>query len=237
MYSSNKFPVAILAVALMAVLALPACGSSSSSSSATPGQTTTVASSITPAPSPTGAPSTQKANSSPSAEATAAATAASATAASATTAIQGFGATDDDWNMLHTEDTMKDPGSAYDRQPDGTDKFAVVVHSSGRVLGFEVQLPDPGIAASEAKSIVLSLLPSDAKVAYDVSVPGLPSPPCEIAQYQSATLAGVLSAPAIGDPQGLVDAVFSSASPVAYDSQHVDRISFLLGGGNDGFSC
>ena len=233
MYSSNKFPVAILAVALMVVLALTACGSSSSSSSATPGQTTTVTSSITPAPSPTGVLSTQNANSSPSAEATSA-----ATVASATTAIQGFGATDDDWNMLHTEDTMKDPGSAYDRQPDGTDKFAGVVHNSGRVLGFDVQLPDPGVAASEAKSIVLSLLPSDAKVVYDVSVPGLPSPPCEIAQYRSATLTGVLSTPAIGDPQGLVDSVFStSASPVAYDSQHVDRISFLLGGGNDAFSC
>lgn len=202
-----------IAVALVTVILMSACGGTSRPSAATP-----------PSPAPTA----------PAEKATATAVRPKAAASPTPAPLAGFGALDSDWAKGHKEDTSKVSGSGYDRQADGTDRFASVEHTSGRITGFTMQIN--GVAIAAAKDMVSVLLPADAKLIYDRVAGGpLANPQCEITEYQTATLGQVLGDPKIGDPQGYVEAIYSTSSNSngTFDAQHIDTIEVGVGIGPD----
>lgn len=154
-------------------------------------------------------------------------------------AFAGYGTLDAEWSTRHKADASKNAGTAYDRQASGTDRFALVQHSSsGRIIGFTMQYDDGGIAIGTAQEVAREQLPSDATVLLDrVAAGALADPQCQMLEYQSASLAAFFADPKIGDPQGYVDVIFSTSNrpsgDATYDPNHVDTISIGLGGGAD----
>jgi len=151
-------------------------------------------------------------------------------------AFAGYGTLDAEWSSRHKQDSSKVAGAAYDQQASGTDRFAAVQHTSGRITGFTMQYDDGGIPIGTAQEIAREQLPSDATVLLDrVAAGALANPQCQMVEYQSAILATFFADPKIGDPQGYVDVIFSTSNgangDATYDPNHVDTISVNVGGG------
>jgi len=143
---------------------------------------------------------------------------------------RGFGARSEEWNRMHRQAPGRTTGAAYDVQPDGTALFALVDHSLGRVLAFQMQ-PSPGVTVARAKQMVGDQLPDDAIVVFDEV-----RDTCQMIEYQSATLGRVFSADErIGDPEGYVRVVlFTSYEDLPagrLDPLNIMNIAFYLGSG------
>ena len=131
---------------------------------------------------------------------------------------------------MHRQAPGRTTGAAYDVQPDGTALFALVDHSLGRVLAFQMQ-PSPGVTVARAKQMVGDQLPDDAIVVFDEV-----RDTCQMIEYQSATLGRVFSADErIGDPEGYVRVVlFTSYEDLPagrLDPLNIMNIAFYLGSG------
>ena len=163
---------------------------------------------------------------SPSPATTPALTVAPSTASPSLAALTGLGLTTAAWGKLHKEDTSKNPGEAYDRQVDGTDRFAAVNGASGIITGFTMQYT-LAISASAVTAAAVKQLPSDA-VLVARAVPG----ECELLLYKSAALGSALADPKIGAPDGYVGIVITDSAKaldgVPFDDSTADEAAIEL---------
>jgi hypothetical protein len=198
-----------------------------------------------PTPSPTRTPSPP-----PTLSPTHAATprqAPSPTVPPATTGFTGLGATRAQWETRHRPAFGTTPGSAYDpiNCPDGHSfpRYAALDWNerTGILVGLTIQYCSPdGVPISVALRDVAALLPPDATVVGHVlALEADGSSTCETF-YRSATFGRVAADPALGDPDGVVSAAFSSPNftdPFSfglYNPQHVIETSVSLGSMPDG---
>jgi hypothetical protein len=115
----------------------------------------------------------------------------------ATPVLTGFGALLDDWNSNHTQDPNYAQNEVYDPTPglgidaDHTDKYYAVVSMGGRVIDYQMRLPnDEKLVAAQAE--VMQEFPSDASVLWQ-HVEGS----CAQMEVQSATLGQVFGTPSL----------------------------------------
>ena len=188
----------------------PTASSGSSSPAADP-TTPAPASSTTPPPGDVATPDVS--------------TTSSATAA----ALTDYGATLAVWATHHDADERFDPGAMWDPTPGwgpddaNDDKFNDVVVTAGRVVGYDMQVPRPAVAAATAIALATATLPPDATVLWRRQFAT-----CYVVQLSSATLGQVLAPAPLSDPQGQVQLRLRSGSPsataVAFDPGAVTSV-------------
>ena len=141
-------------------------------------------------------------------------------------ALTGLGLTTAAWNALHKQDASKNAGAAYDRQADGTDRFAGVSDSNGIITSFVMQYT-LAISASAVTAAAVAQLPSDA-ILIAQATPG----ECQLLLYKSVTLGAAFAGPKIGDGDGYVGiAITDSAKALAgvpFDGTTADEAAIAL---------
>ena len=200
---------AAVAVALL----LAACGSGADQPAASSSATSATPAASSPKPAPTSA--------SPSASPVDTATpdpsmspSSSPTAPAAT--LTDYGATLSVWAKRHVADERFDPGAMWDATPGlgpdeaNNDRFNNVDASSGRVLSYTVYLARGGVTSAKATTAAMSALPRDATVLWKQQFAA-----CSVVQLTSASLAKVLAGKPFSNPQGQVQLILRSGSPVA----------------------
>lgn len=154
--------------------------------------------------------------------------------------ITGYGATQSDWNANHQVDNRYDSGSVYDATPglgldtQHDDKYYAVLTQSGRILTYEMRLPN-GSSLAAARAEIMQEFPEDAAVVWQQN-----KDQCSQMEISSATLgnASVLGSSDIGDPQGQVFVEFQTDSTSSenlnsyYDPSNVNLATLNLGSYN-----
>lgn len=154
--------------------------------------------------------------------------------------ITGYGATQSDWNANHQVDNRYDSGSVYDATPglgldtQHDDKYYAVLTQNGRILTYEMRLPN-GSSLAAAKAEIMQEFPVDAKVVWQQT-----QDQCSQMEISSATLgsASVLGSSGIGNPQGQVFIEFQTDSNSTenlnsyYDASNVNIATLNLGSYN-----
>lgn len=151
------------------------------------------------------------------------ATAMPATPTPSVAALTGLGLTSKAFSKLHKEDKARNPGTSYDRQSNGDDRFAAVQQDTGVVTAFNLQYP-AGTSLADLTKAALAQLPADAKLVAKAS-PGT----CELLLYQSAALGKAWSAPSFGDADGYAGIVLSALTgDGTWDGVHADTAGLSL---------
>jgi hypothetical protein len=200
-------------VAVLAVLALTACGpggeqptAPTSAAPARPSATTSRP--VPPATSPTASP-VDTATADPS-------TSPNTTPPAPVAPLTDYGSALSVWAPRHTADERFDPGAMWDPTPgwgpdeDHDAKFNDLVVTAGRVLDYVEYLPRGGVPAARATSIALATLPRDSTVLWKQQFAA-----CSVVQLTSASLAKVVAGKPFSNPDGQVQLVLRSGSPVA----------------------
>lgn len=154
--------------------------------------------------------------------------------------ITGYGATQSDWNANHQVDNRYDSGSVYNATPglgldtQHDDKYYAVLTQSGRILTYEMRLPN-GSSLAAARAEIMQEFPSDATVVWQQT-----KDQCSQMEISSATLgnSSVLGSSDIGNPQGQVFVEFQTDSTSTenlnsyYDPSNVNLATVNLGSYN-----
>ena len=205
---------AAAATTLVAALALASCssGAGAPAASSTPAKATPSATSPTPTPttpSPTATPidsATPDPSPSPST---------STSPSVAPAPLTDYGAVLALWAVHHAPDERFDPGAMWDPTPGwgpndaNDDKFNNTVVTGGRVLSYDLYLPRPSVGAATAIALATATLPHDATIVWRQQFPR-----CDVVQLRSAALGAVLAATPYANPQGQVQLLLRSGSPL-----------------------
>ena len=147
-----------------------------------------------------------------------------------TPTITSFGATDQEWNATHTEDTEFAPGAVYDADPSLPEvnghtgaKYTEVLHTAGHVTSYSLNLHD-GTKLAQATAATTADFPADTTLLWTAN-----KDTCAQAEFRSATLGAALSDPSTGDPTGDVFVEFTTGD--GYDPSNVTQV--LVGGLGD----
>jgi len=205
---------AAAASTLVVALALASCSSGAGvpETSSTPTGATPSASRPRPtptAPSPTATP-VDSATPDPSTS-----TSTSTSPSVAPAPLTDYGALLAVWAVHHAPDERFDPGAMWDPSPGwgpndaNDDKFNNTVVTGGRVLSYDMYLPRPSVAAAKAIALATATVPRDATVVWRQQFPS-----CYVVQLRSAALGTVLAAKSYANPQGQVQLLLRSGSPL-----------------------
>lgn len=142
--------------------------------------------------------------------------------------LTAFGASTSAWNANHKADGRFGVNQAYDPDPrlpnpNFNSRYRTVNHSSGRVIGYEMQLP-LRTTLSAARAIALKEFPADSRIRWEASFRE-----CAYLQIQSGALASALSS--LGAESGIATAVFFTevdGDLPPLDPRNVTRIGFSL---------
>lgn len=149
--------------------------------------------------------------------------------------IIGYGATQSDWDSNHQRDSRYEglvynpnPALGLDEQHD--DEYYTVSVTSGRVLNYEMRLPNNESQQEATAFVTKSEFPSDATIVWQAK-----QDQCYQMEVKSPTLASVLSDPGIGDSDGEVFIEFQTDSSSTqnlnsyYDASNVNLATLGLG--------
>jgi hypothetical protein len=199
---------------VVCALLLAACGSgadqpaaSSSATSAKP-----AASSAKPVPTSTTSPSSSPVDTAtpdPSMSP-------SSTPSTPVVPLTGYGAVLSVWAARHVADERFDPGAMWDPTPGiGPDeannsRYNNLDASSGRVLAYTVYTARGGVTEAKATAAASTSLPKDATVLWKQQFAA-----CSVVQLTSRSLARAVAGKPFSNPQGQVQLILRSGSPVA----------------------
>ena len=200
---------AAVAVALL----LAACGSGADQPAASSSATSATPAASSPKPAPTSA--------SPSASPVDTATpdpsmSPSSSPSAPLVPLTGYGAVLSVWAARHVADERFDPGAMWDPTPGiGPDeannsRYNNLDASSGRVLAYTVYTARGGVTEAKATAAASTSLPKDATVVWKQQFPA-----CSVVQLTSRSLAKAVAGKPFSNPQGQVQLILRSGSPVA----------------------
>lgn len=149
--------------------------------------------------------------------------------------ITGYGATQSDWDSNHQRDSRYEglvynpnPALGLDEQHD--DEYYMVNVTNGRVLNYEMRLPNNESQQEATAFVTKSEFPTDATVVWQAK-----QDQCYQMEVKSPTLASVLADPGIGDSTGEVFIEFQTDSSSTenlnsfYDASNVNLATLGLG--------
>ena len=130
--------------------------------------------------------------------------------------LTGYGAVLSVWAGRHVADERFDPGAMWDPTPGiGPDeannsRYNNLDASSGRVLAYTVYTARGGVTEAKATAAASTSLPKDATVVWKQQFPA-----CSVVQLTSRSLAKAVAGKPFSNPQGQVQLILRSGSPVA----------------------
>jgi hypothetical protein len=130
--------------------------------------------------------------------------------------LTDYGAVLSVWAKRHVADERFDPGAMWDPTPGiGPDeannsRYNNLDATSGRVLAYVVYTGRGGVTAAKATAAALTSLPKDATVLWKQQFAA-----CSVFQLTSASLAKAVAGKPFRNPQGQVQLILRSGSPVA----------------------
>jgi len=130
--------------------------------------------------------------------------------------LTGYGAVLSVWAARHVADERFDPGAMWDPTPGiGPDeannsRYNNLDASSGRVLAYTVYTARGGVTEAKATAAASTSLPKDATVVWKQQFPA-----CSVVQLTSRSLAKAVAGKPFSNPQGQVQLILRSGSPVA----------------------
>ena len=130
--------------------------------------------------------------------------------------LTDYGALLSVWAKRHVADERFDPGAMWDPTPGlgpdeaNNDRYNNLDASSGRVLVYTVYTARGGVTAAKATAAALTALPRDATVLWKQHFAA-----CSVVQLTSASLAKAVAGKPFANPQGQVQLILRSGSPVA----------------------